>query len=401
VYSRRGDSATQMTTRILLIANDANALQALAAEVARRATAVQVTTAIGGATELSTALLRGEIDIAVAALPSVTDADLGLIETTLSTRPNVSLILVTDENSSEFLLRTMRAGVREVVLPSSGADALEAALRRQLERYTVFRGPPKKGHVLAFMPAKGGSGATFLATNLAYALSQLGHRVALIDLNLQFGDVALFVSDRRPTSDIAEVSREVHRLDAAMLESSMLQASDNLWVLSAPDSPERSVDVKPESVERIVALARSRYDFVLLDVGRIMESISIRALDEAERIYVVLQSALPSLHDAKRLIGVLGGLGYDRDKLRIVVNRLDKDSEIGLGEVQKTLGHEVAVQIPNSYASVVSSVNHGVPILKQSPKDPVARALREWARALSPQDDKRSGWLRGMFGGRN
>jgi pilus assembly protein CpaE len=389
-----------MTIRTLLLTSDSETMSRLSRQLAGRDGKFELATEIGNAADLSTAMLRGDGDIAVAELPKVTDSDLGLIESTLATRPNVSLILVTDETSSDFLLRAMRAGVREVVLPNSGIDALQSAFRRQLDRFSAFRGPAKNGQVLAFMPAKGGSGATFLATNLAYALSTLGHRVVLIDLNLQFGDVALFVSDRRPTSDIAEVSREVHRLDAAMLESSMLHASDNLWVLPAPDSPERSVDVKPESVERILALARSRYDFVILDVGRIMESISIRALDEAERIFVVLQSALPSLHDAKRLIGVLASLGYDREKLRIVLNRLDKDSEIGLAEIQKTLGRDVTVQIPNSYSNVVRSVNHGVPILKQTPKDPVARALADWARSLTPQDGKRGGWLRGMFGGK-
>jgi pilus assembly protein CpaE len=355
----------------------------------------------GGAAELSTALLRGDVDIAIAAFPSVTDSDLSLIESTLAGRSNVSLILVTDETSSEFLLRAMRAGVREVVLPDSEDDALASSFQRQVDRYSASQVPARKGHVLAFMPAKGGSGATFLATNLAYALSSLGHRVALIDLNLQFGDVALFVSERRPSSDIAQVAKEVHRLDAPLLESSMLQASDNLWVLAAPESPERSVEVKPEAVERIVALARSRYDFVILDVGRIMESVSIRALDESERIYVVLQSALPSLHDAKRLIGALAGLGYDRDKLKIVINRLEKGSDIGLGEIEKTLGRDVAMQIPNSYQNVVRSVNHGVPIVRQSPKDPVSRALLEWAETLAPQRERRSGWLRGMFGGKS
>jgi pilus assembly protein CpaE len=356
---------------------------------------------LGGAAELSTAMMRGDVDIAIAAMPSVTDSDLRLIESTLAMRPTISLILMTSDSSSDFLLRAMRAGIREVILPDSTTDALPAAFRRQIDRQSASRAPAKSGRVIAFMPAKGGSGATFLATNLAYALSTSGHRVALIDMNLQFGDVSLFVSDQRPTSDIAQVSQEVYRLDVPLLESSMMHPADNLWVLSAPDSPERSVDVKPEAVERIIALARSSFDFVILDVGRIMEAVSIRALDEATQIYVVLQSALPSLHDAKRLLGVLAGLGYDRDKLRIVLNRLDKGSDIGLTEIQKTLGRDIAVQIPNSYAAVVQSVNHGVPILKQTPKDPVARSLLAWAESLSPRRDKPSGWLRGMFGGKD
>lgn len=386
-----------MTIRTLILAPSKEDLIQLSRELSARDAALQVTNVEGGITELYTMVMRDEVDLVVADVPFVSDENLGMLESVLAARPRVTVILVTRETSSEFLLRAMRAGVREVVLPSALGGGLAEAFNRQVERVGVIRNPRRVGRVIAFMPAKGGSGATFLATNLAYALASRGKKVAVLDLNLQFGDVALFVSERRPTANIADVSREAHRLDLALLESSMMHVATNLWVLAAPNSPERSVEVKPDVVERIIALARNRFDFVLLDVGRILESVSIKALDEAETIYLVLQAALPTLNDARRLITVLTGLGYGRDKVKLVLNRVDKRGDIGIAEVAKTLGSDIAVQIPNSYLNVVHSINHGIPILKHAPKDPVVDALEQWADQLAPRPEKQSGWLRGLF----
>jgi len=392
-----------MTIRTLLLGPSQDGVARLSADLPVSKEQLTVSTVVGGVTDLTTAVLSGDVDLVVAELPSVAGADIDLIDSALTSQPRVSLILVTGDTSADFLLRAMRAGVREIVPPDAPHGVLASAMTRQIDRVGAGQITARrtKGKVIAFMPAKGGSGATFLATNLAFALASRGSKVAVLDMNLQFGDVAMLMTDKRPPSNIADVSRDASRLDAALLESSMMHVADNLWMLAAPDAPERSVEVKPDIVERIIALARDEYDFVVLDVGRILEAVSIRALDQAETIFLVVQAALPTLHDAKRLISVLTGLGYGREKLQIVLNRADKRSDIGLDEIAKALGYDVAVRMPNSYENVVYSINHGIPILKHTPKDPVARELAEWARKLAPDQAKHSGWLRGVFGGKS
>ncbi|TXL66059.1 response regulator receiver protein [Zeimonas arvi] len=336
--------------------------------------------------------------MAVAELPMVGDAELSLIEATLASHPRTTLILVCNDNSSEFLLRAMRAGIREIVLPNSPADSLAKAFERQLDRHATAAGPARKARTIAFLSAKGGGGATFLATNLGFALASRERKVALFDLNLQFGDASLFVSDQRATRSIADVAREIGRLDPAFLEANMMHPQTGYCVLAAPETPERAIDVKPETVERIFGLARTRYDFVLVDVGRVLDKVTVRALDEADTIYVVIQSTLPYLHNAKRLIGVLTGLGYDRDKIKVLLNRYVKSDEIGVTEIEKTLGAKVEIQVPNSYAAVAYSINHGLSLTKHAPRDPVARSLADMASTLAPDTGRRGGWLRGMFG---
>ncbi|WP_187272223.1 AAA family ATPase [Zeimonas arvi] len=387
-----------MTLRVLLLAPTTEMLSMLSSALPPRGEATQIASQIGGAAELSAAILRDEVDVAVAELPMVGDAELSLIEATLASHPRTTLILVCNDNSSEFLLRAMRAGIREIVLPNSPADSLAKAFERQLDRHATAAGPARKARTIAFLSAKGGGGATFLATNLGFALASRERKVALFDLNLQFGDASLFVSDQRATRSIADVAREIGRLDPAFLEANMMHPQTGYCVLAAPETPERAIDVKPETVERIFGLARTRYDFVLVDVGRVLDKVTVRALDEADTIYVVIQSTLPYLHNAKRLIGVLTGLGYDRDKIKVLLNRYVKSDEIGVTEIEKTLGAKVEIQVPNSYAAVAYSINHGLSLTKHAPRDPVARSLADMASTLAPDTGRRGGWLRGMFG---
>ena len=305
------------------------------------------------------------------------------------------MILLSSDQSPDCLIRAMRAGVREVVPTPLANDELKAAYARQLDRLLAQRGIERKARVLAFLPAKGGSGSTFLSTNLAHALALRGRRVALIDMNLHFGDAVLFLCEAKPTQTIADVARESARLDATFLESIMMPAGENLWVLPAPDTPEGSMDVTPEAVERIVSLARSRFDFVLLDMGRMLDAAAVRALDQAESLYITLQLTLPFLHDAKRLLALLSTLGYQRDKLHVIVNRCEKGGEISSSDVQKSLGVPVDLEVPNSFLAVAHSINHGIPILTSAPRDAVSKALLTLADRLTPAAPERK---RGWFG---
>lgn len=390
-----------MTIKTLLLAGTAERVAHLSSALPARGDAIELATQVGGTAELSAAILRDQIDLAVAELPTVGDSDLSLIEATLASHPRTTLILLCNDSSSDFLLRAMRAGIREIVLPGSPAGALATAFDRQLERHTAASSPARKARTIAFLSAKGGGGATFLATNLGFALASRNRRVALFDLNLQFGDAALFVSEQRGGRSIADVAREIDRLDPAFLEANMLHPQPGYCLLAAPETPERAIDVKPDTIEKLFSLARGRYDFVLLDVGRVLDKVTVRALDEADTIYIVIQSTLPYLHNAKRLIGVLSSLGYEREKVKIILNRYVKGDEIGVSEIEKTLGMQVAVQIPNSYATVAYSINHGLSLLKHAARDPVARSLTDFAASLAPDATQSGGrWLRSMFGGR-
>lgn len=324
------------------------------------------------------------------------------IEALTQRRPDIDVLLVSSETSSAFLMQAMRAGVREV-LPAPASDAaLQGVLERMLFKRNQLAGMRGDGKVLVFISCKGGAGATFIAANLAYALaSSRACRVALIDLNLQFGDAVMFVSDHPPPSNLGEVAREIHRLDASMLSAAMLEVRPGFHVLASPDDPAHAPDVKREHVEAIIRLARRNYDFVVVDVARTLDVLSLQALDMADLIFPVVQLTLPFVRDSKRLVSLFQSLDYPPERIRMIVNRHAKGGEISLADLERAVGQKVYWSVPNSYATAASSVNLGVPVVQGKPADPISREMLAMALDLSPGQPAGAGhgnWLRKVIG---
>ncbi len=323
--------------------------------------------------------------------------DLAPLERLSHLYPQLIYIVLAKQPSSEFLLHAMRIGVREVLPSPFSADMLHMAIDRVREKMGAQ--PTKNGKVLAFISCKGGSGATFLATNLAHALSTVENtKVAMLDLNLQFGDASLFVSENKPASTLSDITHDIRRLDGSLLAGSMLQVSPSFSLLAAPEDPSHAVEVTPEHVETLIRLARSQYDFVVIDVGRSLETTTLKALDQADIIFPVLQLTLPYVRDGKRLLNIFNSLGYPRNKIQMIVNRYEKGSEITIEDLEQALGVKVTRTIPNHYAAVAASVNQGSPILKMNRNSPVSKALIEMSQLIAhvPERDS-SSWLSKVF----
>lgn len=338
-------------------------------------------------------------DVMIVDYPKPGAAELTLFEEVLRAHPNLALILVCNSTSAEFPISAMRAGVRDILLWPLDKEPLLAAIRRVEHKAATPAAAKAKAQTLAFIPCKGGSGATFLAANLAYALAvEENKKVALFDMNLQFGDAVLFLSDRVPTTTLADVARNIDRLDASLLAASMVHVTSHLGILPAPENPERALEVLPEHIEIVLALAATQYDYIVLDVGRTLAAASVKALDHADVIFSVLQETLPFIRDAKRLVYALESLGYPRQKIRLLVNRFELGGDIRLEDVERTLEMKVYATIPNSFQAVSASVNQGVPILQVASHDSVSKSLRHLAHELVQGSPAKSGgWLTNLM----
>jgi pilus assembly protein CpaE len=307
--------------------------------------------------------------------------DLPVLEFVSVQHPRTAIVMLCANHTPEFLIHAMRAGVREVLRSPVTKDVLLGAVQR-IEQRLGLAMPRVPGTIAAFIPCKGGSGATFLATNVGYQLAQENKKVLLIDLNLQFGDAVLFIHDHKPPANLGDVARNIQRLDASFLAGNVVKISPNYGILAAPEDPAQAIDVKPEHIDVLLNVAVSHYDFVILDVGRVLDAVTIKALDRAHHILPVMQLTLPFIRDANRLLGAFRTLGYAKDKIRLLVNRLEKGSELTLSDVERSLGLATFMTVPNSYDAVAAAVNHGQPIASFARGNPVAKRLQELTRAL-------------------
>jgi pilus assembly protein CpaE len=378
--------------KIAVISPSTKSLQDIASILERGNPSRFITRHEGGISKLRTVAEQDRPDVIIVEGLCHDAGDLAPIEFVTTSYPQMIVIMLCSQQTPEFLLNAMRVGVREVLPSPAGKEALEAAVTRA-ESKLGLRSAQRSGRILAFVPCKGGSGSTFLATNLGYQLGAEGKKVLLIDLNLQFGEAVHTVHDCKATSDIAEVARNLSRLDASLLSASTVQVTSNYEILAAPDDPAQSLQIKPEHLDAILNLAVNQYDFIILDVSKNLDDLTIKALDRAHNIFLVAQTMLPYVRNAKRMMTVFRSLGYQPEKIELLVNRFWKNGQIGLDDLRATLGINKMRTIPNGYKEVAKAINQGVPLATVSTSSLVFKAIGELAQSLLPKPEQAQGGL--------
>jgi pilus assembly protein CpaE len=314
-------------------------------------------------------------------------SELAPIELVTSKYPQMVIVLLCSQQTSEFLIHAMRVGVREVLPSPASRVGLEAAVARA-ESKLGLRTVQRTARILAFISSKGGAGSTFLATNLGYQLAAENRKVLLMDLNLQCGEALLTVHDRKATSNIADVAHNLSRLDASFLSSSTAQIAANYEILAAPDDPAQSLQIKPEHIDAILNVAVNNYDFIVLDLNRNLDDLTIKALDRAHNVFLIMQAMLPYVRNAKQMMSLFQSLGYSHDKIELILNRHVKNSEISPDDLRATLGLSRMRVIPNSFSDVARAINQGRPLVVVAKSNPVLKAINELAESLLPKVDQ-------------
>jgi len=370
--------------KALLISRDTQLYAEIASQGAARVPPLNVA---ASRASLRDALERPLSDSPSLIIVDISDADADAADGDLLERLTrhysaAHFMLLTDNHHPDLLIRAMRAGVREVLqLP-----LVHRALHEAIDRIAASAGVAalRDGKILAFIACKGGSGATFISTNFGYALATLADKkVLLIDLHRQFGDATLYVSDQKPAMTLSDVCQQIARIDGPFLESCLVHVAPGFGVLAAADDPGQNVEAKPEHIDTILRVARQHYDYILLDVGRQIDAVSLRALDSTDAIYPVLQLALPDIRDARRLLDIFRSLGYVTDHIRLIVNRYEKGGKLRLQDLHAALGAEVLHTVPNDYIAVTDSVNQGIPVLQLARTSAAARSLADLVEVVT------------------
>jgi pilus assembly protein CpaE len=322
--------------------------------------------------------------------PNLTGADtLRTAAWAQTAAPEVSIILVTSTLTSDLLTSALRAGVRDVLPASVGSQQLLEAVNRagDLSRQLRSRGgdAPQQvqqdtsGHkVLTVFSAKGGCGKSFIASNLAVLLAQRsGEQVALVDLDLEFGDLAIMLQ-LFPARTIQDAAQNLDRLDADAMRGYLTPHRTKVGLLAAPVEPGLAETISAESVHAIIRFLRQSYPYVVIDSPATFTDHVLAALDETDECILVTSMDVPSIKNLKLSLQTLELLRFGRNRIRIVLNRADSKVGLTVHEVEKTLGTSVDVAIPSSI-KVPLSINRGSPLAVEDPRSSVVAALSKLA----------------------
>jgi len=308
--------------------------------------------------------------------------------------PDSAVIIMSVQAEPGYMRRAMMSGAREyLVKPFSGSELASAIINvHQLEKVKrEARGilPATQslankvhiGQIISFFSTKGGVGKTTLATNLAVQLAHTGKwRVLLLDLNMQFGDVAVFLN-MLPKKTIADLTQS-DSLEYEDIQTYLLTHSSGLEVLMAPSRPEYAEYVTAEHVTKILEKVKSQFDFIICDNVSRFDDISLASFDASDQIWLVVTQDIPTLKNIKLSLEVLEGLNY-RDKIHLVLNRSGKEIGIQLKDVEKSLNFPINFEIPSDGKALVTAVNKGMPFVLSYPQSKPAEAIRRIVQSLT------------------
>jgi pilus assembly protein CpaE len=331
-----------------------------------------------------------------------------LVERIHQEMPETAVICSSEENSSEIILQSFRSGAMEFLrLPLVEAEV--TAVFSKIEQ-SMFKPEEHRGRVIAVYASKGGCGTTFVTANLAASLARSARKhVTVVDLNLQAGDQPLYLGVE-PQYSIYDVVRNFDRLDDQLLASYLTHRSKLLTLLAAPTEIGKDEDIRVEHVARSIALLRTHADYILVDSPRMLNELTISALDSADEKILLLTLDIPGIRSAKRTLDIFTRLGYDRSQIKVVVNRYEKTPEFELKQVGKVLETEVFATIANDYQAAISSINVGEPLALSKGQSQMIQDFGRLAVKLTgvstkpevvetPARPKSGGWS-SLFGGK-
>jgi pilus assembly protein CpaE len=320
--------------------------------------------------------------------PSVAEDDALVSVTSIRDAGSASCIVWFPLEVDQELLRSaLRVGVDDVVSSSApGADikgALLEALGKAERRGGSRKDAPAQvptGEVITVLSMKGGVGKTVVASNLAVALAGLGKSVALIDLDLQFGDVGIMLGIE-PTQTIVGAVQSGERLDAPMLRGFLIEHASGVQVLLAPLSPEDAEIVTASRVDRIIGLLTTMFDFVVIDTPPALDEAVLTALDRSTRIMMITMMDVASVKNSRVSLQKLRQLGYNGSIVDIMLNRADSKVYLKAEEVEQAIGMPIKYRLPSDL-QVPRSVNKGMPVVLDAPRSQPAKVILETAKAI-------------------
>ena len=317
-------------------------------------------------------------------------------------QPAVQVVILSVQGDQNYMRRAMLAGARDFLTKPPMGDELISAIRRagamaQSEKSksaqiaiapisgnvgTITGYGVPKGKIVTIYSPKGGTGCTTLAVNLALTLNNEDTRVALVDGNLQFGDVAVFINEQGKNT-IIDLAPRAEELDPEIVEEVMLKhATSGLHVLAAPSRPEYAERVSSGQFTKVLEYLRQMYSYVIVDTASLLTDATLAAIDVSDLIVLVTTQDIPAIKNCRLFLDLLQTLGIERERILFVMNRYDKRINITPDRVTENLKQEIVSVIPFDEQTATKAVNRGIPFVLDSKNQPAARGVFSLAESV-------------------
>jgi pilus assembly protein CpaE len=332
--------------------------------------------------------------------------------------PTASVVMMSVQGEADYLRRSMLAGAREFLVKPFSSDELTASIRqvytREQEKLSRMAAAPsmngssagggagsgddggREGTIVAIFSPKGGVGRTTVAVNLAVAAAtELGKSVVLMDGSFQFGDVGVLLNLNPKNKSIADLVPELEAGEADSLDTFVINHSAGIRVLLAPPSPEMAELITPSGVRRVLDGLRRGHDLVIVDCTSWFNETTLAILDAADIVLTMLSLEITSIKNMRLFLEVAEQLGYEQDKVKLVLNRADSSLGIRVSDVESSIGRKVDHTIVSDGRSVVYALNRGVPFFLSNREAQVSQDILRLAQAVAgervavPREDVR------------
>jgi pilus assembly protein CpaE len=354
---------------------------------------------VDGLEESWTALQATSTDIVVVACEGYSDRTLFFIEGAVKQRPERPVVVICTSSPNGFVRRVFEAGADDLITLPESPDRVLFTLEKAVARKqgaTLATGVALSPMICVLGP-KGGTGKTLTSCNLGVSLAEAGHKVAVVDLDLQFGDVGLSLG-LTPEKTIYDLVKAAGSLDAEKLGDYLAVHPSGLRVLMGPTRPDQASAVTVEFLRDVYAMLRATHEFVIVDTAPGFTPEVIASIDSSSHICMVGMLDSLSLKNTKLGLETLELMGYDSDRIRLLLNRADSRVGISQDEVAAIVGRVPDVLVPSD-RDIPRMLNEGMPIVSAKSGSEAAEAFRSLAKLylateVSTNGSKRSGLLR-------
>jgi pilus assembly protein CpaE len=326
-------------------------------------------------------------DIVIMMLGAEDPDVLSLTERIILHRPRTHVILLAEYLDLEILQSAIKVGAHNVTTfpanPKEFAEYIKSVHNNETTRINSLNAKQNitwMSRVITVFGAKGGLGKTTIAANLAVKLASLQKKVALVDLDLQFGDAHIFL-DIEPMDTIIELIQQAGTPTIDAIRSYMTVHSSGVHVLCAPKSPEYAELVSAEKVQALLGVLRTYYDYVIIDTSPMFTEVTINAIEASTTILFVTGLDISILKNSRLSMTLLESL-QQKDKIKVIINRAVDISSINVNDVQKIIDCPIWAKIPSDYKVAVTALNRGVPFVLSAPASKLSQAISDISNIL-------------------